>query len=385
LQAELAAGKAKLTFDKDVGYLPALLEALDVPVDSQTLVFSKTSMQRQHISPRHPRALYFNDDVYIGYCQSGEVMEVLTADPQLGAVFYTLAQNEDQPPKLLRQTDNCLTCHSSSRTEGVPGLVLRSVTVGSTGEPVLSEGSVTVDYRTPLEKRWGGWYVTGTHGSQKHMGNLVRRGSKPAIEDQSGLNLVSLDKKFDKEKYPSPHSDIVALMVLEEQSVVHNRLTRANFETRSALYYQTEMNKALKQPEDEPLDSVTRRIHAAGDELVEALLMVDEAELTGAVKGTSTFTETFPAHGPKDRQGRSLRDFDLKRRTFKYPCSYLIYTAAFDDLPDAMRDYVWQRLGEVLRGDDASGKFDHLSADDRQAIAEILRDTKKGLPANWPY
>jgi hypothetical protein len=385
LQTRLKQGDVQLEFEPGRGYLPSLLRALNVPAASQTLVFSKTSLQRHRISPRRPRAIYFNDEVYVGFCQSGEVLEVSVADPKLGTVFYTLDQDETDRPAFVRQTDNCLLCHSSSRTGGIPGHVVRSLFVDASGQPIFSAGSQTVDHTTPIEKRWGGWYVTGTHGKQAHSGNLiVGENQKPyEIDNSAGQNLTDLNGLVKLDGYLSPHSDIVALMVLEHQTLVHNRLTQANFTTRQALDYEAMLNRALHEPPGKRLDSTTRRIAAAGDALIEALLLVDEAELTATVSGTSGYADWFSQQGPRDRHGRSLREFDLTRRLFKHPCSYLIYARSFDELPSEMRDYVWQRLWNILSGADASGKFAHLSDDDRQAIQEILHDTKTNLPDYW--
>jgi uncharacterized protein with ATP-grasp and redox domains len=113
------------------------------------------------------------------------------------------------------------------------------------------------------------------------------------------------------------------------------------------------------------------------------MLFADEASLHGRVQGVSTFTQTFPQRGPRDRQGRSLRDFDLQRRLFKYPLSYMIYSEAFDALPPAVRERVYRRLYQVLTGEDQTPKFKRLSAEDRRAVLEILRDTKSNLPDYW--
>lgn len=385
LEQRLAGGKTELDYDERWGYLQSLLTALEVPVESQMLVFSKTSLQRNRISPRTPRAIYFNDEVYIGFCQSGDVLEISAVDSTLGSVFYTLDQNEQEEPRFIRQTDSCLICHSGSRTHGVPGHVVRSLFVDPSGQPILSAGSNTVDHTTPLGDRWGGWYVTGTHGDQNHLGNLIIRGRdvpRP-VENEAGRNVTDLDDRFAVEQYLSPHSDIVALMVLEYQALVHNRLTKASYTTRQALHNEASLNKALGEPVDHRLDSTTRRIQSAGDELVEAMLMVDEAELTAPIEGTSGFATRFSQQGPRDRHGRSLRDFDLRRRMFKYPCSYLIYSGAFDKLPVAMRDYVWRRLWQVLVKNEDSETFAHLSAEDKRAIVEILRQTKDDLPQYW--
>ncbi len=385
LKAKVDSGEVKLKYDEQRGYLPAVLEALEIPVDSQMLVFSKTSLQLRRISPKAPRAIYFNDDVYLGYCQSGDVLELSAADPQLGTVFYTISQFPAEKAQIERSNDRCLICHSSSRTDNVPGHLVRSLFVDNTGQPIFSAGSQSVDHTTPLEKRWGGWYVTGTHGEQKHLGNLlVPKGVRPYdIDNANGQNVVKLDDQFDVGHYLVPHSDIVALMVLEHQTLVHNRLTKANFATRQALDYEAKLNEALGEPADNRFESTTRRIQRAGDDLIEALLLVNETQLTEPIVGTSGFTERFSKQGPFDQQGRSLRQLDLTKRLFKYPCSYLIYSESFDKLPDEVLQYVWQKMWDILTAENPPEDFKHLSAEDRQAILEIIRDTKPNLPDYW--
>ena len=384
LMEGLKSGDAKLPFEEPFGYLRSLLSALDVPVSSQMLVFSKTSFQRNRIGPRTPRALYFNDDVYIGYCQEGDVLEVSAVDSKLGAVFYTLEQDSQLAPRFRRQTDNCLICHGSSQTKEVPGHVVRSVFSDAAGLPVLSSGTYRVDQTTPLEKRWGGWYVTGTHGDQKHLGNLIVRGriERDEVDNSAGLNQVSLDGRFDTSKYLTPHSDIVALMVLEHQTDAHNYITRANFLTRQAMHYQQSLNRELHEPADRMWDSTKSRIKSAGEPLVEYLLFSGEAKLTAPIRGISGFAEEFAKRGPFDRQGRSLRDLDLQTRVFKYPCSYLVYSSSFAALPHEAKDYVLRRMHEVLSGQDKSDKFKHLSPADSRAICEILSDTWPDWTAN---
>lgn len=385
LQSELDSGARSLRYDSDRGYLESVLEALNISHDSQMLVFSKTSLQVQRIRPQTPRAVYFNDDVYVGFCQSGDVLEISAADPQLGTVFYTLDQQQAVEPRFEQQFDNCLICHSSSRTKGVPGHLVRSLYVDAGGQPMFSAGSRTVNHTTPFEDRWGGWYVTGTHGKQSHLGNLVihSRRVPEDVDNSQGQNVTDLAGRFDVDRYLTPHSDIVALMVLEHQTMVHNYLTKAAFATRQALHHQAAMNRALGYPEDRQLESTERRIQHAGDDLVEALLFTDEAPLSGPVRGTSGFAESFSATATRDDQGRSLRDLDLSKRLFRYPCSYLIDSQAFESLPQPMKDYVWRRLWEVLQGRDDSETFAHLTPDDRQAIREIIRDTMHDLPAYW--
>lgn len=377
LFADLEAGRKTLKFDEEFGYLPALLDALRVPRSSQTLVFSKTSLQRSRIAPETPRALYFNDDVYIGYCQQGEVVEISATDDELGTVFYTLDQRETHVPLWTRQTDNCLTCHASSSTNNVPGHLIRSVYSDVQGFPILSASSYRTDQTSPLEHRWGGWYVSGTHGAQKHLGNLViRTHDEPeAVDNAAGQNVVDLSKLVDTERYLTPHSDLVALMVLEHQAPAHNRITHANFATRQALHYEAELNRELGEPAGKRWESTTSRIKSACEPLVEYLLFCDETPLTERIAGSSRFAEEFAAPGPRDKRGRSLRELDLTKRMFRYPCSYLIYSSSFAALPKEAKSYVYRRLHEILDGGDESPKFRHLTPGDRRAVREILRDT----------
>ena len=383
LQAAIDAGEIELHRAPRTGYLRPLLERLNVPIASQMLVFSKTSMQRGKISPRTPRAIYFNDDVYIGYCHAGDVIEVAVADPQLGAVFYTVDQANHERATLERQTHSCLQCHGATQSDDIPGFLVRSLFVGASGLPLLSEGSHRVDHTTPIENRWGGWYVTGTHGAQTHLGNLIvhdREAPRP-WDNKNGQNVTDLDERFRTENFLTPRSDIVALMVFEHQTHVHNLITKANFAARQALRYEAELNRALDEPEGNRLESTTRRIANAGERLVEGLLFAGEAPIKGPIVGTSQFAEEFMAMGPRDKSGRSLRDLDLSSRMFKYPCSYLVYSPSFASLPSEMKSYVARRLREVVAGEGGSA-YEHLSAADRKNIGEILRETK---PDFWNH
>lgn len=378
-------GDKRPEYDPQTGYLPALLEALDIPPRSQVLVFSKTSLQRSCISPATPRALYFNDDVYVGYCHDGDVLEISVADENLGTVFYTVHQRPDRPLKVLRQTDTCLSCHASSQTQQIPGHIVRSVFSRSDGFPLLAEGTFRIDHTSPFENRWGGWYVTGTHGDQRHLGNLTfddREVPRP-VTDRDGLNVTSLADRFDTSRYLTPHSDIVALMILEHQTKAHNLITRANFQTRQALYYEQTLNEQLGEPQSHRWESTTRRLQSAVEPLIEYLLMQGEAPLTGPVRGTSGFATEFAARGPRDPLGRSLRDLDLETRLFRYPCSYLIYSDAFRALPDEARIRCWQRLETILWATDEQDGFEHLQEEDRVAIREILMATHPDVPEDW--
>lgn len=387
LQKQLDAGEVQLTVDSKRGYLDSVLKLLDVPASSQVMVFSKTSLQLRRIMPSRPRAVYFSDDMYIGYCQQGDVLEVAAQDPRQGTIFYTLSQPEvtaDEKPLFVRDRGQCLTCHASSRTQGVPGLLVRSVYSDSGGHPLLGSGTFNTDHTSPFSRRWGGWYVTGQHGSMRHMGNVIANKRAPEeLDRESGANVTDLNKIVPVEHYLTPHSDLVALMVLEHQVQMHNYITLASFETRNALHHDQIMNKALEREADYRSELTDRRIASVSDKLVKYLLLSGEAQLECPISGTSEFSKEFPTRGPRDSKGRSLRDLDLQTRLFKYPCSYLIYSDGFTQLPAEIKGDVLKRVRAVLTGENQSPEFSHLSCPDRQAILEILRETLTGLPADW--
>jgi hypothetical protein len=385
LGSRINAGEVSLEFDETHGYLRGVLKALNIPIESQVLVFSKTSFQATRISPRMPRAIYFNDDTTIGFVRGSDVLEVTSQDPHLGIIFYTLDQEKVDKPRFERRDTACLQCHASGGTLGVPGLVVRSVYPEPNGMPMFQAGTFVSDHRSPLKERWGGWYVTGTHGETTHMGNsVVRDRDRPeALEGTAGLNLTDLSRKFDTGAYLAPTSDIVALLTLEHQTHMTNLITRVGFETSMALHYQAGLNKAFGAPQTEVSDSTRRRIDSAVEEMVEYMLFTNEVPLEAPVKGVTPFAKTFADRGPRDKKGRSLRDFDLNRRIFRYPLTYMIYSAAFDGMPVEARDRIYKRLHAVLTGQDTGKKFSRLTAEDRRAIFEILRDTKANLPDYW--
>jgi hypothetical protein len=376
LQKKIDAGQVQLAFDEARGYLPAVLDALNVPTSSQGLVFSRTSLQVDRIAPWTPRAIYFNDDVYVGWVQGGPIMEVASVDPVLGGVFYSLTQEKTDHPQFERQKHTCLQCHdSSSSTGGVPGFIMRSVVTDRYGYTVATDSGATSD-QTPLSKRWGGWYVTGSDGGLTHMGNVMapalahEMGHVPTYLSRTKLDghaLPTLKERFDTDPYLTPHSDAVALLVLAHQTSVHNLITLAKYESRKS----TQLGG----------DPLAPNVRSIADQLVRTMLFAKEAAYDAPMSGTSEFAQQFAAVGPHDRKGRSLRDLDLRQRLFKYPLSYLVYSEAFDALPDAVKSYLSQRIAGVLSGGDSSLEFAHLTAPDREAIRTILDETKPGFLA----
>jgi hypothetical protein len=329
------------------GHLRSMLAALDIPVSSQIMVFSQGSVQSRLIRADNPRALYFNDSVVVGWVRGGFI-EIAAQDPEQGTVFYTLNANWLGTPSIAR-ADDCLSCHDTNRTNGVPGMI----------EPMGQTRA--------LERRWGGWYVTGDLGSIEHFGNVDVAALPSGGAPPRTVRLTSLEKTFDSRGYLASSSDIAALMVFEHQMQMMNLLTRVGWETRIARQEGRLQNGAA--------------IRAAVEQLVDYMLFVGEAPIPSAITGRSGFAEAFSARGPNDTKGRSLRQLDLRTRLFRYPCSYLIYSPQFEHLPTQAKAAVYSRLWTILSGKDTGDRYRHLSAVDRRAIIGILRDTKADLPA----
>jgi len=350
LNQHLRDGSAKLVYDAKTGYLKSVLELLQVPVESQVMVYTQTSLQAQHIKMTNPRAVYFNDTVSVGYIRGAGLIEVVAQDPKMGSVFYTVREEPAQQATFGRD-QQCLRCHLSWDTLGVPGWSVLT-TFPRKSEMDYANGGF-VDHFKPIEERWGGWYVTGKKVPPRHMGNyplILPKGltSPPPAR-------VSLEGQFDLDGYLTPYSDIVALMVLEHQAHFANLVTRATWETRLG---------------------ETMRIAEAADALADYMLFVDEAKIPGGgIEGSSGFAEKFTVQGPKDPKGRSLRELDLKTRLQKYPLSYMIYSPAFQGMPDAPKSLVMGKIERVLSGEISDPKYAHLTPEIRTAIREILQST----------
>jgi len=369
LAEELESGDIELAASEDdTGYLVSILEELDINIDSQALVFSKTSFQAPKIAPDNPRAIFFNDDVAVAYVRGSEEIEIASIDPSLGPIFYTANINKVDKEGFERH-EICLTCHLGPATSGVPGLFVGSVFPGPTGSPSPVDAIIT-DHRTAFADRWGGWYVNASSGQQKDRSNAIAPNpAQPLVLDEFvERNLTHLFGKVNTNGYLSPVSDIVGLMTFEHQTQMVNYITRVGWEERIA-EYEGERDQMQQLQIDTDIDA-----------LVSYMLFAGEVPLKEPVVGVSSFTETFPKRGIRDSRGRSLRDFDLETRLFRYPLSYMIYSESFNALPERVKGEIYLRLFDVLSGGDRSERFLHLSASDRRSILEILRETKAGLP-----
>lgn len=376
LQKKIKSGQVKLAYNTKDGYLKAILKELNIPIDSQLLVFSKTSCQAPYTSPETPRALYYKDNIYIGYAQ-GDVLDVISIDPRKGLIFYTLPQQPVAKPVFQRQIRDCVQCHLGAETVFVPGMLIRSVRTNSKGKPMSQVQDFVSGHNNPLIDRWGGWYVTGTHGEDVHLGNGFYGENKPTPESlKENSNITDIRSRLDTTKYPAADSDAVALLVLDHSVRMQNYLIVAQYEACNAV-------DDRKNPKVKLVDNSRWRIKNSGESLLAYMLFRDEGVLHGPIKGTSSFAEEFSKRGPKDHQGRSLFELDLNKRVFKYPCSFLIYSDSFEALPKEMKDYLWERLSEILTGKDKSRLYSTLTPEDQKAVLEILLDTKPQFRSWW--
>ncbi len=370
MAAGLASGEIEIEGKGSLARLKFVLEQLDVPVESQVLVFSKTSLQNGLIHPKNPRCLFFSKNAYVGYVPGGSI-EAIIQDPVLEPVFYLIEPGGENDLKVERDSNNCLSCHATGRTEGVPGLLVRSVFPDSEGHALLHLGTSDVSHETPLDLRWGGWYVTG-NSSLPHLGNRV-------FTEEGDLNaraskLEKLDGYIDVSKYPLATSDIVSLMVLEHQCKMHTLLNAATLNYRRALHFM----ETVLPGSDPDSGSAGRVADSWADKIVECMFFENEADLGEGIEGDAGFQKAFGAQFPKTAEGDSLAELRLYGRVFKNRCSYMVYSDAFRGLPVAVKTKVFKRMGVVLDGSDP--EIDWIGGSERKRISEILGETLEGWP-----
>ena len=380
LQRRLQTGEASLTFDPNRGYLDSLMRLLSIPANTQALVYSKTSLQLRPISPNNPRALYYNDEVYLGWVPGGEKLELIVSDKSLGTVFYTLKQVASDSPRFQRDRGECLQCHANRRTQGVPGPLVRSLYTTSSGNPIYNFGNYLSDHSSPFRQRWGGYYVTGLHGKMQHMGNLFvdRNEEIKAIDYSRGSNQSELLRQVNRSAYPTNTSDIVALMVLQHQTQMQNLLTKAIYEERLADHY----DKTFHLDVENGSDFSKRRIGNSVESLLAYMFFVDEFPLSAKIQGTSTFRRDFSNRKPATNSGKSLYQLDLESRMFKYPLSYMVYSNTFEQMGPKTRALFNNRIKQILNekptGNDEQ-IYRHLTPTLKTSIRDILRETHPTL------
>ena len=348
--------------------LEFILAELDVPKESQVLVFSKTSLQNSRITPQNPRCLFFSENAYVGYVPGGAI-EAIVHDAVLGPVFYLVEPDKDGVLKVERDTNRCLSCHATSRTENVPGMLIRSVYAEENGHPILQLGTHDVAHETPLADRWGGWFVTG-RSSLPHLGNRVFKEDSDLTP--SSIPIKSVAGMVDVNSYLRPTSDVVSLLVLEHQVKMHNLLNAAAMNYRRSVYFMQTLN-----PDADAAQGSAGEIAVSGaKDIVDYLFFKDEADLGEGVEGDAGFQQAFVKRFPKTKDGESLAEFRLYGRIFKNRCSYMVYSEAFKGMPVALKQRVIARMKRVIAGDEEG--FEYLKKSELERIDTILSATLDG-------
>ena len=362
---ELAAGRLPLDRSSERAFLKSLLRALDIPESSQLLVFSNTSLQLSLINPNNPRALYFSDDLYLGYVPGGKI-EVATIDAELGAVFYIFDIPRSDSRVVVERARRCMNCHANEDTLKVPGLSVKSVAPGPGGGSLDTFHPGQSGHTQPLAERFGGWYVTGTGGFDGHWGNRMGR----LYQGELSATPLEPGTRFSFERYPVATSDLLAHLLHEHQVGGVNRLIRAQYRFRELHH-----RNGGSVPQALPPDLETELADLLG-----YLLFAQEAPIPASgIPGNPAFREGF-ARNRKVVDGHSLKDLDLQTRLLRFRCSYLIHTPFFEGLDADLRRRILRDLDHALSPEKRNAASRHLSDSEAAVIRTILRATVPGFP-----
>ena len=362
---ELAEGRLPLDRSSERAFLKSLLRALDIPESSQLLVFSNTSLQLSLINPDNPRALYFSDDLYLGYVPGGKI-EVATIDAELGAVFYIFDIPRSDSRVVVERARRCMNCHANEDTLKVPGLSVKSVAPGPGGGSLDTFHPGQSGHTQPLAERFGGWYVTGTGGFDGHWGNRMGR----LYQGELSATPLEPGTRFSFERYPVATSDLLAHLLHEHQVGGVNRLIRAQYRFRELHH-----RNGGSVPQALPPDLETELADLLG-----YLLFAQEAPIPASgIPGNPAFREGF-ARNRKVVDGHSLKDLDLQTRLLRFRCSYLIHTPFFEGLDADLRRRILRDLDHALSPEKRNAASRHLSDSEAAVIRTILRATVPGFP-----
>ena len=351
--------------------MTSLLKILGISPSTQTLVFSTTSLQLSRISPENPRAIYFNEDIYVGWVPGGKI-EVIGIDPEWGAITYIFEIPLPQSnPSHIQRATRCMNCHASGDIGGVPGLLISSVVPGPGGGSLDAFRQAKSGHSVPFSERFGGWHVTGTHGILKHWGNLTGTLSSTVLKTIPNKP----GQRFPLARYPVPTSDILAHLLFEHQVGFVNRAVSATYRTRAVL--------AGSVPTIGDSD-VSTFLDREAKALVRYLLFADEAKLPASgVNGDPLLLKDFTKNRRQNKMGFSLKDLDLSTRIFRFRCSYMIYSDSFAGIPPELKTRVFYQLEQALSIETASPDFAFLPISEKRTIRSILKETLSGLPKNW--
>ena len=357
----LESGKLSLDRSSEKAFVVSLLKALNISPATQTLVYSTTSLQLRRISPRNPRALYFNEDVYVGWVPGGQI-EIASIDPALGGIFYIfdIPRGREAPIRIERST-RCFNCHAEFEIGRIPGLLIKSVIPGPGGGSLESFRGDQTGHSIPFKDRFGGWHLTGKHGITEHWGNLVGELSPTGLKKYANPP----GRQFRWETYPVATSDVLAQLLHEHQVGFVNRAVKATYDVRGALVKGDAKGQIVQ--------------HA--DILTRYLLFTNEVRLpTGGIEGDPALKAHFLKNARKTKLGVSLRQFNLHTHLFKYRCSYMIHSVAFSGLPGPLKKRVLLNLRAALdpvKSHPASG---HIPVGEKKAIGLILTSTLDNYP-----
>jgi hypothetical protein len=373
-KARYAEGEVKLDRTSEKAFVSSLLAALGISESSQLLVFSTTSLQLSRISPRNPRAIYFSDDIYLGWVPGGKI-EIASIDPELGCIFYIfdIPDSESTRPLQIERATRCMNCHAGEETGNVPGLSVKSVVPGPRGGSIDSFRINQSGHGIPLSERFGGWHLTGGHELKKHWGNVIGKLWKGELSTKPNPP----GENFDWSRYPVATSDILAHLLLEHQAGFVNRVVEATYLARAFTHQSAEAD--LEELTAEQIKLL--EVHAT--RIIRYSLFADEATLPpGGIEPDESFASAFLQKRRPSSDGDALRDLDLSTRLFKFRCSYLVFSPLFQNMPAVLRERVFEKLAAALRPE-SPGDYAYLPDEEKAAIRKILKETLPELPVGW--
>ncbi|MBI5774947.1 MAG: hypothetical protein HZA89_14555 [Verrucomicrobia bacterium] len=363
LKPAMESGQIPLDRTSEKAFLVSLLKKLGIAPTSQMLLFSTTSLQLSLIKPENPRALFFNEHLYVGYIPRGRI-EIVSLDPELGGIFYIFDIPRPGEPIRAERATRCMNCHAGEDSGYVPGLLVKSVLPGQRGGSLNAFRTGETGHQIPLEKRFGGWYLTGLPNFTSHLGNFIGQSSAGIITKIP----VTPGERFDWARYPVATSDVLPQLLHEHQAGFVNRVVEAGYRARTVLAA-SKGKLALAQ---------VKELDEQANKVVRYALFADEAPLPrGGVAGDAAFKADFLKSRRATPGGISLKDFDLQTRIFKHRCSYMIYSSIVQGLPAEMKQRVYQRLRAALDPQRPDKEYAYLPAAEKQAIHGILKATLK--------
>ena len=369
IKERIQEGEVKIDTSNDKAFLKSMLDALSIPASSQIMVFSASSLQSEIINPGNPRALYFNEDTYIGWVPGG-LIEIIAADPEMGPMFYVYDRLRPggAVPSVQRST-KCMNCHAGNATRRLPGLIAESLLVSRAGSSLETFRRDVQGHQIPLESRFGGWHLTGQHNISDHRANVM------GIPNAGKNTIVPVEpgQYSDLSLHLLPTSDILPNLIHEHQIGFENRLVYAIYTLRQLKHE----NKGLLGA------SAKAEIEERAEEMARYITFAEEAKFPAkGITGAPAYAEDFLRDRKVTKAGISLKDLDMKTRMFKHRCSYMLYTDTWKEAPKELKDRVYYHMALYLR-DQPDAQHAHIPAAERMAIRTILKETINDLPSWW--